>query len=114
MHNHASAESLKLLLSLKVSMMMENLDFVAPQFEWMLTDSCGLTATGNVSGAPPMMPVSRPSYPSLDKHIKVLESVQRRVTKRLLGLQHLPYSQRISTLGISTLSARREYLDLTE
>jgi hypothetical protein len=63
----------------------------------------------------PILEYASPVWnPSLLKHIKALESVQRRVTKRLLGLQHLPYEDRLRALGMSTLSARRNYLDLIE
>lgn len=50
-------------------------------------------------------------------NIKVVESVQRRITKRLCRLQRLSYSERLNALGmlgISTLRARRNYLDLVE
>ena len=63
----------------------------------------------------PLLEYASPVWnPSLGKHIRVIESVQRRVTKRLLGLQYLSYEDRLRALEISTLSARREYLDLTE
>ena len=40
---------------LPVDVMVENKDFPAPQLEWMLTDKCGNTSTGNVSGMPYMI-----------------------------------------------------------
>ena len=63
----------------------------------------------------PILEYASPVWnPSLVKHIKAVESVQRNVTKRLCGLQKLPYADRIRVLGISTLRARRDYLDLVE
>jgi Reverse transcriptase (RNA-dependent DNA polymerase)/Endonuclease-reverse transcriptase len=47
-------------------------------------------------------------------HTNQLESVQRYVTKRIVGLSALSYEDRLETLNISTLCARRRYLDLIE
>jgi len=50
--------------------------------------------------------------PSLKKDIKSLDKVQRRFTKRLPGLQHLTYSQRLNKLHLESLELRRLRLDL--
>ena len=42
-----------------------------------------------------------------------LEKVQRRFTKRLPGLQHLTYCQRLNKLQLESLELRRLRLDLT-
>jgi hypothetical protein len=47
-------------------------------------------------------------------HTNKLESVQRYVTKRIVGLSALPYEDRLETLNLCTLRARRQYLDLIE
>jgi len=44
--------------------------------------------------------------------IKEVESVQRYFTKRIHGLGHLPYADRLSCLQLSTLENRRLYFDL--
>ena len=50
--------------------------------------------------------------PSLRKDIESLEKVQRRFTKRLRGLQHLTYRQRLNKLQLKSLELRRLRLDL--
>jgi ribonucleases P/MRP protein subunit RPP40 len=52
--------------------------------------------------------------PYLIKHINQLESVQRMVTKRIAGYSSLRYEDRLTSLHLSTLSCRRQYLDLVE
>ena len=63
----------------------------------------------------PILEYASPAWnPSLVKHIKAVESVQRNVTKRLCGLHNLSYTDRTRALGISSLRARRDYFDLVE
>ena len=50
--------------------------------------------------------------PHLIKHIKKLESVQRRATKIVTGLNGLAYTQRLVHLGLPTLLYRRDRQDL--
>ena len=50
--------------------------------------------------------------PALKKDIESLEKVQRRFTKRLPGLQHLTYCQRLSRLQLESLELRRLRFDL--
>jgi len=50
--------------------------------------------------------------PVLKKDIENLEKVQRRFTKRLPGLQHLTYCQRLARLQLESLELRRLRLDL--
>ena len=49
--------------------------------------------------------------PSL-KNIELIEKVQRRFTKRLPGLKHMSYNERLHYLGLSSLELRRLHLDL--
>jgi hypothetical protein len=44
--------------------------------------------------------------------IRLLESVQRRYTKRIPGFQHKPYSTRLEELGLQTLERHRLEIDL--
>ena len=44
--------------------------------------------------------------------IDLIESVQRNFTKRLTNLKHMPYSERLTTLGLRSLEERRLRLDL--
>ena len=46
------------------------------------------------------------------KDIKLIESVQRRFTKRIPGLRSLSYDERLHVLGIPTLEDRRLQHDL--
>ena len=48
------------------------------------------------------------------KQIKKLEAVQRYVTKRLYGYSQLSYDERLNSLKLPKLSARRQYFDLVE
>ena len=45
--------------------------------------------------------------PSLAKDIDVVEKVQKRATKMVRGLGHLPYEQRLKSLDFYTLFRRR-------
>ena len=45
-------------------------------------------------------------------NIKILEGVQRRATRYILGFPELDYKERLAQLNILSLSYRREYLDL--
>ena len=48
------------------------------------------------------------------KHQKILESVQRHVTKRILGCTSLTYCNRLESLNLCSLKIRRDYFDLIE
>lgn len=48
------------------------------------------------------------------KHINLLEGVQRRATKLLPNLKHLPYSGRLKRLNLPTLVYRRHRGDMIE
>ena len=50
--------------------------------------------------------------PSLVRDIQQLEKVQRRFTKRLVGMKTLSYSERLRRLSLPSLELRRLYLDL--
>ena len=52
--------------------------------------------------------------PGLQKDIKEVESVQRKLTKCIRGLHALSYSERLTFLGLPTLEVRRSYFDLLE
>ena len=50
--------------------------------------------------------------PSLINQIISLERIQKKFTKRIPGLQSLPYHERLSILGLQTLESRRLINDL--
>ena len=52
--------------------------------------------------------------PHLKKHIKLIEDVQRRATKLVPLVAHLPYDQRLRKLGLVTLEYRRDRADMIQ
>ncbi len=52
--------------------------------------------------------------PSLMKDINRLEKIQARATKLIPEIMHLSYQNRLQALGMSTLKARRNRLDLIQ
>ena len=51
--------------------------------------------------------------PHLLKDINLLESVQRKFTKRIPGLRNVPYEDRLSELDLPTLELRRLHNDMS-
>ena len=52
--------------------------------------------------------------PYLQKHIDLIEGVQRRATKQLPGLKDMEYEERLKILELPTLAYRRERADMIE
>jgi hypothetical protein len=52
--------------------------------------------------------------PGLQKDIKEIENVQRKITKSIQGLQEMSYAERLQTLNLPSLQNRRNYFDLLE
>ena len=50
----------------------------------------------------------------LMKHIEDIENVQRRATKQIPGISHLPYNKRLKKLNLPTLSFRRARGDMIQ
>ena len=50
--------------------------------------------------------------PSLQKDRVAIENVQRRATKLVGSISHLPYSERLRALGLPSLEYRRERADV--
>ena len=50
--------------------------------------------------------------PSALRDIDALESIQRRFTKRLSGLKHMPYAKRLKYLNLPSLELRRIRADM--
>ena len=48
------------------------------------------------------------------KHITILENVQRRATKLVLGLYNLSYEERLKPLNLPSLAYRRIHADIIE
>ena len=63
----------------------------------------------------PIMEYATPVWnPCLQKDIKEIEQVQRKVTKCIIGLKHVPYAERLRQLDLPTLQTRRLYFDMLE
>ena len=52
--------------------------------------------------------------PLYKKDIIIIENVQRRSTKLVRSISHLPYSERSNSLGLPSLEYRRERADVVE
>ena len=50
--------------------------------------------------------------PHLKRDIVAIEKVQKRFTKRLVGLKGLPYAERLKSLSLTSLELRRLHNDL--
>ena len=52
--------------------------------------------------------------PLYKKDMIIIENVQRRATKLVKSISHLPYSERLKSLGLPSLEYRRERADVVE
>ena len=52
--------------------------------------------------------------PCKQKYKDAIEYVQRRATKRLLGMKNIPYEERLQRLKLPTLAYRRTHGDMVE
>ena len=52
--------------------------------------------------------------PYLQKDINILEAAQRRFTRLISCIKHLPYHQRLEALGLPSLEIRRKKIDLIQ
>jgi ribonuclease P/MRP protein subunit RPP40 len=63
----------------------------------------------------PVLEYASPVWcPGLQKDIKEIESVQRKITKCIHGLKTKHYAERLQILNLPTLEKRRTYFDLLE
>ena len=63
----------------------------------------------------PLLEYATPVWnPILKKDIAEVESVQRRITKRIREVRGMAYPDRLRLLALPTLQQRRLYFDLTE
>ena len=63
----------------------------------------------------PILEYAAPVWcPQLKKHIQLIEQVQRRFTKRILGLSDMEYQDRLRKLKLPSLAYRRVRGDLIE
>ena len=52
--------------------------------------------------------------PYLQKDVKTIEAIQRRFTRLIPEMRHLPYEDRLAKLGLPTLDLRRRKKDLVQ
>jgi len=63
----------------------------------------------------PILEYATPVWnPCLQKDIAEIEQVQRKVTKRIIGLRDVPYVERLRRLNLPSLQTRRLYFDMLE
>ena len=61
----------------------------------------------------PILIYSSPIWnPTLQRDINLLEFVQRRFTKQIIGIKELPYSDRLKSLGVLSIRNLRTYADM--